>query len=51
MFMTVRQCSFFFVAECSQPGGSGAKEFDDYLEIRDTVEKIRDLQKGQSSIT
>ncbi|XP_045187101.2 actin-histidine N-methyltransferase-like isoform X2 [Mercenaria mercenaria] len=31
--------------KCSQPGGSGAKEFEDYLEIRGTVEKIRDLQK------
>ncbi|XP_060570342.1 actin-histidine N-methyltransferase-like [Ruditapes philippinarum] len=31
--------------KCSQPGGSGSKEFEDYLEIRGTVEKIRDLQK------
>ena len=37
-----------FSIVCSQPGGSGSKEFEDYLEIRATVEKIRDLQKGLS---
>lgn len=31
--------------KCSQPGSSGAKELEDHLEIRDTVEKIRTLQK------
>ncbi|KAL4237444.1 Histone-lysine N-methyltransferase setd3 [Mactra antiquata] len=31
--------------KCSTPATGGSKDFDDYLNIRDTVEKIRDLQK------
>ncbi|WAR19376.1 SETD3-like protein [Mya arenaria] len=34
--------------KCSQQPSAGGKEFDDYMEIRDTVEKIRAIQKDVS---
>lgn len=44
MFMHVP----LYFAECSKPATGGGKEFEEYLEIRDAVEKIRELQKGKN---
>lgn len=32
--------------KCSQPSCAGAKEFEDYLDIRNAVEKIREIQSS-----
>jgi len=38
--------SLLYFLECSQPPGTGNSEFEKYLSIRDSVEKIRNIQKG-----
>ena len=39
---------FSLFTECSQPLSAGAKELEEYGEIRDLIEKIRVLQAGRN---